>query len=187
MRRSITAGLAFSLIFGATVTTVAQDPSPSFSAVPSPVIEEEASMRISSPAFEDEGDIPSQFTCDGEDISPALLIEELPFEAVSLVLVMDDPDAPVGTWDHWIAYDIEPLTEIPQAVETLGTAGTNSWGNTGYGGPCPPSGTHRYFFQLFAVDAVLGWEEGADKTTVLEAIHDHILAEASLLGFYTRE
>ena len=93
MRRSITAGPAFSLIFGATVTTVAQDPSPSFSAVPSPVVEEEVSMRISSPAFEDEGDIPSQFTCDGEDTSPPLLIEELPLEAVSLYAKIVQPDA----------------------------------------------------------------------------------------------
>ena len=99
---------------------------------------------------------------------------------------MDDPDAPVGTWDHWVAYDIEPLSEIPEAVEALGTTGTNSWGNTGYGGPCPPSGTHRYFFQALALDARLGWEEGADKTSVLEAIHDHVLAEATLLGFYGR-
>lgn len=143
-------------------------------------------MRITSPAFEDEGDIPSRFTCDGDDISPPLRIEDLPADAVSLVLVMDDPDAPVGTWDHWLAYDIEPLSEIPEAAESLGTAGTNSWGNIGYGGPCPPSGTHRFFFQLFALDRELGWEPGADKTSVLEAIHDHVLAEASLLGFYSR-
>lgn len=144
-------------------------------------------MHLTSGAFEHEGMIPERYTCDGLDVSPPLTLRDMPGAAVTLVLVMDDPDAPGGTWDHWIAYDIEPLTEIPQAVETLGTAGTNSWGNTGYGGPCPPSGTHRYFFQLFAVDAVLGWEEGADKMTVLEAIHDHILAEASLLGFYARE
>ena len=144
-------------------------------------------MRISSPAFEDEGDIPPQYTCDGDDVSPPLMLEDVPAEAVSLVLAMDDPDAPVGTWDHWVAYDIEPRTEIPEAVEELGTLGTNSWGNIGYGGPCPPSGTHRYFFQLFALDAELGWEPGADKTTVLEAIHDHVIDEAALLGFYGRE
>ena len=144
-------------------------------------------MRISSTAFEDEGDIPQLYTCDGDDISPPLLIEDVPPGTASLVLVMDDPDAPMGTWDHWVASDIEPLTDIPEGVEELGTAGTNSWGNAGYGGPCPPSGTHRYFFQAFALDARLGWEPGADKTSVLEAIHDHTLAEASLLGFYSRE
>ena len=144
-------------------------------------------MRISSPAFEDEGDIPARFTCAGEDISPPLLLEDVPPEAVSLVLVMDDPDAPMGTWDHWVAYDIEPLAEVPAGIGSLGTAGTNSWGRTGYGGPCPPSGTHRYVFQLFALDRRIGWEEGADKTSVLEAIHEHVLAEASLLGFFSRE
>ena len=144
-------------------------------------------MRISSPAFEDEGDIPARFTCAGEDISPPLLLEDIPPEAVSLVLVMDDPDAPMGTWDHWVAYDIEPLAEVPAGIGSLGTAGTNSWGRTGYGGPCPPSGTHRYVFQLFALDRRIGWEEGADKTSVLEAIHEHVLAEASLLGFFSRE
>ena len=144
-------------------------------------------MRISSPAFEDEGDIPRRHACDGENVSPPLVLEDVPPEAVTLVLVMDDPDAPMGTWDHWVAYDIAPLTEIPEAVEALGTAGSNSWGDIGYGGPCPPGGAHRYHFQVFALDARLGWEQGADKTSVLEAIHDHVLAEASLLGFYSRE
>ncbi len=144
-------------------------------------------MRISSPEFEDEGDIPARFTCAGEDISPPLLFEDVPADAVSLVLVMDDPDAPMGTWDHWVAYDIEPLSEVPAGIGSLGTSGTNSWGRTGYGGPCPPSGTHRYYFQLFALDRRLGWEEGADKTSVLEAIHEHVVAEASLLGFFSRE
>jgi hypothetical protein len=144
-------------------------------------------MRITSTAFESEGDIPERYTCDGEDISPPLAIEDLPPETVSLVLVVDDPDAPAGTWDHWVAYDIPPLTEIPEAVGSLGTAGTNSWGRTGYGGPCPPRGTHRYFFVLYALDTELGWEPGADKGDVLEAIHDHILAEATLLGLYSRD
>jgi Raf kinase inhibitor-like YbhB/YbcL family protein len=144
-------------------------------------------MRLTSSAFEHEDLIPTRFTCDGRDISPPLELHELPADAVSLVLVMDDPDAPGGTWDHWVAYDIPPRSEIPKAVESLGTPAANSWGDATYGGPCPPSGTHRYIFGLFALDAELGWEPGADKTTVLEAIHDHVLAEASLLGFYSRE
>jgi hypothetical protein len=187
MRRSIIPGLALSSLLGLATAAAAQDASPDLTPEPSPAPQEEVSMLISSPAFEDEGDIPAKHTCDGDDISPPLLIEDLPAETVSLVLVVDDPDAPVGTWDHWVAYDIESLTEIPEGVEELGTPGTNSWGNTGYGGPCPPSGTHRYFFAAYALDVELGWEAGADKTTVLEAIHDHILAEASLLGFYSRE
>jgi Raf kinase inhibitor-like YbhB/YbcL family protein len=182
--------LALVITTPAAVSAVeSSSPDPSSSPAPeaSPAAVEVPSMRITSPAFEDEADIPVLYTCDGADISPPLQIEDLPPETVSLVLVMDDPDAPVGTWDHWVAYDIAPTLEIPEADEELGTSGTNSWENTGYGGPCPPSGTHRYIFGLFALDAELGWEPGADKTTVLEAIHDHVLAEASLLGFYSRE
>jgi Raf kinase inhibitor-like YbhB/YbcL family protein len=149
--------------------------------------EEGVDMRISSPAFEDEGDIPALYTCDGDRISPPLVFEDVPEDAVSLVLLVDDPDAPAGTWDHWVAYDIEPVGEVPAGVTSLGTAGTNSWGRTGYGAPCPPNGTHRYFFQLYALDRWLGWEEGVDKTSVLDFIHDHVIAEASLLGFYSRE
>ena len=144
-------------------------------------------MRITSTAFEHEGDVPVRHTCDGEDISPPLTIEDLPAETVSLVLVMDDPDAPMGTWDHWVAYDIEPLTQIPEGVEELGTPGLNSWGHTGYRGPCPPGGTHRYIFTVYALDATIGWEPEADRTSVVGAIHDNVLAEASLMGFYSRD
>lgn len=144
-------------------------------------------MRITSTAFEHEGDIPAQYTCDGLDISPPLSIEDLPAGTVSLVLVMDDPDAPTGTWDHWVAYDIEPTTEIPEDVQELGTPGTNSWDRAGYGGPCPPRGTHRYVFAVYALDTTLDWEPGADKASVLGQIHDHVLAEATLLGFYSRD
>jgi hypothetical protein len=187
MKRSVLAGLVVSLAVLAIALVMSQGSSPSPSVALSPAIEQEVSMRISSPAFEDEGDIPAQYTCDGDDISPALLLEDVPDDTVSLVLVMDDPDAPSGTWDHWVVYDIAPLTEIPEDVQELGTAGANSWGDKGYGGPCPPSGTHRYFFRAFALDIRLGWEEGVDKTSVLEAIHGHVLTEATLLGFYSRE
>ena len=99
---------------------------------------------------------------------------------------MDDPDAPGGVWDHWIAYDIPTGTEIPEAVASLGTAGTNSWGRTGYSGPCPPSGTHRYFFAVYALDTNLGLGSGADKAQVLDALSGHVLAEATLMGRYSR-
>lgn len=186
MRSTYAFGVALSLLVVSALPAAGQSPSPSIDPQASP-IPEEVSMRISSTAFEHEDDIPTQYTCDGADISPPLLLEEVPAETVTLALVMDDPDAPMGTWDHWVAYDIPPLTEIPEAVEALGTPGTNSWENTGYGGPCPPSGTHRYFFKVFALDVELGWEAGADKITVIEAIHDHVLDEATLLGFYSRD
>jgi Raf kinase inhibitor-like YbhB/YbcL family protein len=146
----------------------------------------ETTMRLTSPAFEDEGDIPARYTCDGEGVSPALAIEELPPETVSLVLTVEDPDAPAGTWDHWVAYDIEPRTDIPEAVEALGVPGDNSWGRSGYGPPCPPSGIHRYVFTVYALDATLDWDPGADKESVVGAIHDHVIEEATLLGFYER-
>jgi Raf kinase inhibitor-like YbhB/YbcL family protein len=166
-----------------------EDPSPAPSAAASvdPTVTEEAGMRITSTAFEPEGDIPVEYTCEGLDISPPLTIEDLPPGTVSLALVMDDPDAPAGTWDHWVEYDIEPVTEIPEDVEGLGTPGTNSWERSGYRGPCPPSGVHRYFFTVYALDTELGLEPGADKATVLAATHGHVLEEASLLGFYSRD
>jgi Raf kinase inhibitor-like YbhB/YbcL family protein len=168
------------LVVGACAGEVEQATPPA--ATPS----EETSMRLMSTAFEHEGDIPTRFTCDGDDLSPALTILDIPPDAVSLALVMDDPDAPRGTWDHWVAYDIAPLEQVPENVASLGTPGTNSWGRTGYGGPCPPSGTHRYIFTVYALDARLGLEPGADKAAVLDALADHVLAEAILMGRYSR-
>jgi len=169
------------LVLGAWSGVDAEQPTPQASATG-----EEALMRLTSAAFEHEGEIPQRYTCDELDVSPALTIHELPAGAVSLVLVMDDPDAPGGTWDHWIAYDIAPAHEIAEDVDSLGTPGTNSWGRTGYGGPCPPNGTHRYFFTVYALDTELALEPGADKATVLDALADHVLAEAVLMGLYSR-
>jgi hypothetical protein len=197
MKRTIALGTSLLLLTGLGVGAMAQGPSQSPNPSPRPEVSlpsepkvsrqrEEVTMRIESSAFEHEGDIPAQYTCDGLDVSPPLIIHDLPADTASLVLIMDDPDAPMGTWDHWIEYDIPPATEIPEAVASLGTPGTNSWDRTGYGGPCPPNGTHRYFFVVYALDTKLGWKPGADKGAVLEAIHDHALAEATLLGFYSR-
>jgi Raf kinase inhibitor-like YbhB/YbcL family protein len=147
---------------------------------------EEGSMRLTSTAFEHEGSIPATFTCDGPDVSPALSIEDIPAGTVSLALVMDDPDAPRGTWDHWVVFDIPTDARIPEGVAELGTPGSNSWGHTGYGGPCPPGGTHRYFFVAYALDTRLGLAPGADKAAVLDAIEGHVLAEATLMGRYSR-
>lgn len=130
--------------------------------------------------------IPARHTCDGADVSPELAIADIPEGTVCLVLVVDDPDAPVGTWDHWVAYDIPVTTTVPEGARSLGTPGRNSWRRTGYGGPCPPFGEHRYFFRVYALDARLGLPEGAGKKRVLEAVQGHVLAEASLMGRYSR-
>lgn len=143
-------------------------------------------MRITSSAFADGETIPTRYTCDGQDISPPLVITDAPPGTESLTLIVDDPDAPVGTWDHWVAFDIAPTVEIPEDVGQIGTAGTNSWGRTGFGGPCPPSGVHRYFFKLFALDVTLGLQEGADKAEVMAALEGHVLAEATMIGRYGR-
>ncbi|MEN8113566.1 MAG: YbhB/YbcL family Raf kinase inhibitor-like protein [Actinomycetota bacterium] len=154
------------------------------SATTAPSMTEGASMELTSPAFGHEEPIPSRYGCDGENISPELTIAGVPPAASSLVLIMDDPDAPAGTWDHWVAYDIEPTGTVPEDVGVFGTAGLNSWKQTGYGGPCPPSGTHRYFFRILALDAELGLAEGATKAEVLAAAEGHVLAEAVLMGTY---
>ncbi len=144
-------------------------------------------MKLTSPEFSHNGNIPSELTCDGSDISPALIISDVPPNAKSLVMIVDDPDAPVGTWDHWIVFNIPPSTiQIPKGTEPEGTAGKNSWGRTGYGGPCPPSGTHRYFFKLYALDIVLNLPQGAAKKELERAMEGHILAQAQLMGRYKR-
>ena len=143
-------------------------------------------MELSSSAFASGETIPARHTCDGADVSPALAIEDMPQGIVRLALIMDDPDAPRGTWDHWVAYDIPVTATVPEGVRSLGTAGRNSWQRTGYGGPCPPSGVHRYYFRVYALDAPLGLGEGAGKRQVLEAMKGHILAEATLMGRYSR-
>lgn len=146
----------------------------------------ETSMQLTSPAFSNEGTVPKRYTCDGADVSPPLQLTNVPTNTVSMVLIMDDPDAPVGVWDHWVAYDIEPRQEIAEDVTTLGTPGVNSWDRPGYGGPCPPGGTHRYFFTVYALDTMLGLDAGAGKAEVLAALEDHVLAQATLMGLYSR-
>ncbi len=143
-------------------------------------------MRLSSPAFASGEAIPARHTCDGRDVSPPLVIEDIPQGTACLALIMDDPDAPAGTWDHWVAYDIPVTATVPEGVRSLGVAGRNSWRRTGYGGPCPPSGEHRYYFRVYALDARLGLREGAGKGQVLEAMKGHVLAEATLMGRYSR-
>ena len=150
-------------------------------------------MKITSPAFSQGQPIPTQFTCDGENVSPALVFEDIPAEAKSLALICDDPDAPVGVWDHWLLYNIPATaTGLPQniAPEIMlpdgATHGLNSWRNVGYGGPCPPSGTHRYYFKLYALDAKLNLKAGVDKGALARAMDGHVLTEARLMGTYSR-
>jgi len=143
-------------------------------------------MRLTSPAFSDGGEIPPLYTCDGEDVSPPLEIAEIPEGTASLALVMDDPDAPGRTFVHWVAYDIDPAARIGEAA-AVGTGGLNHFGTKVYGGPCPPSGTHRYVFKLYALDRKLGRQPGLNKEQLLEAIEGHILARAELTGLYRRE
>jgi Raf kinase inhibitor-like YbhB/YbcL family protein len=143
-------------------------------------------MEVTSSAFPHEGQIPVRYTCDGDDVSPPLSLSDLPEGTQALAIIMDDPDAPGGTWDHWIAFDIPVTTEIPEDVGSIGTAGRNSWGRLGYGGPCPPVGTHRYFFRVYALDNGLGLGEGTTKDQVLAAMDGHVLATGTLMGRYAR-
>jgi Raf kinase inhibitor-like YbhB/YbcL family protein len=150
-------------------------------------------LEITSSAF-DEGElIPEKYTCDGEDVSPHLSWTQLPKEAESVVLICDDPDAPMGTWVHWVLFGLSPdILELPEGIspekEVLGGAkhGLNDFHRYGYGGPCPPGGTHRYFFKLYAVDTHIDLNAVSTKSEVLDAIKGHILTEGKLMGRYSR-
>ena len=152
-------------------------------------------LDIKSTAFGEGNSIPKQYTCDGADISPQLSWSQPPEGTGSMVLICDDPDAPMGTWVHWVLYGLSPDTleiseNIPDDKEVLGGAkhGVNDFHKYGYGGPCPPGGTHRYFFKLYAVDTeVVDLDPGATKDEVLVAIKGHVLAEGQLMGRYSRQ
>lgn len=144
-------------------------------------------MELTSPAFEPGDPIPAIFTCFGEGISPELTITNLPEGTVSLALIVDDPDAPGGTWIHWVAFDFPPTDVIPEAIPLLGIGGNNSWGVTGYGAPCPPSSTHRYFFKVYALDGTIELPEGSSKEEVLDAMEGRIIGEAVLMGRVTKQ
>lgn len=143
-------------------------------------------MKLTSPVFEHNGVIPEQYTCDDQDINPPLAIENVPAEAVSLALIVYDPDAPGGAWDHWIVWNIPPDTTEIAEDSVPGVQGRNGWSRADYGGPCPPRGTHRYFFKLCALDKKLDLKPGAGKAAVEKAMHGHVLARAELIGRYER-
>ena len=142
-------------------------------------------MKILSPEFENKGFIPSKFTCQGENISPTLIIEELPNGAESLALIVDDPDASVGTWVHWVVFDIPLITRIEEN-SIPGKQGRSDSGRNDYGGPCPPTGTHRYFFKIYALDKMLNLSEGITKKELVKAMEGHILGQAELIGLYKK-
>jgi len=153
-------------------------------------------LSLSSSAFTDQGEIPSRFTCEGDDVSPALAWSGVPAGTKSLALVVDDPDAPDPsapkmTWVHWVVYDMPPgTTALAEAVKTLppgSREGLNDWKRTGYGGPCPPIGRHRYFHKLYALDAVLGDLETPIRAALEQAMKGHVLAEAQIVGTYQKK
>lgn len=146
-------------------------------------------IKLSSNSFADGEMIPRRYTCDDEDLSPHLAWSDVPAGAASLALIADDPDAPAGTWVHWVLYNLPPeISELPEGVESMiGVQGKNDFGRLGYGGPCPPRGkVHRYYFKLYALDTLLDLREGATKPRLLQAMEAHILAQGEWMGRYRR-
>jgi len=160
-------------------------------------------MKLTSSEFSHNQAIPSKYTCDGENVNPPLAISGVPENTKSLALIMDDPDAPAGTWVHWTVWNINPEisgigeNETPSSASPFDEAsrldpgfasqGQTSFGKQGYGGPCPPSGTHRYFFKLYALDATLSLSQSAIKEDIEKAMEGHILDKSELIGLYSRK
>ena len=151
------------------------------------------SLTITSSAFSQGAAIPVQYSCKGRDVSPPLAWSDPPAGTKSFALIVDDPDAPVGTWVHWVLYNIPPTARgLPEASATEAALadgslnGRTSAGSPGYHGPCPPSGTHRYFFKLYALDSMLSLPSSADKARLLEAVQGHILAQGELMGTFSK-
>ena len=146
-------------------------------------------MQLKSPAFSQNGVVPAKYTCDGQNISPPLQIAETPENAKSLVLICDDPDAPGKTWTHWTVWNIDPTTtEIIEGKTPAGSIqGVTDFGEVGYGGPCPPSGEHRYFFKLYALDTDLALSYQAKKEDIEKAMEGHVIDQAQLTGVYSRK
>jgi Raf kinase inhibitor-like YbhB/YbcL family protein len=143
------------------------------------------SLKIGSSAFSNKEDIPQKYTCEGENINPPITIENIPSGTKSITLIIDDPDAPHGTFDHWIIWNIRPTKMIVENTAP-GIEGKNSFGTTNYNGPCPPEGKHRYFFKVYALDTLLNVNAGADKKAIEKAMEDRILAKGELVGHYKK-
>ena len=143
-------------------------------------------LKISSQAFENNGVIPVKYTCDGDDVNPPLNIEGIPEKAESLVLIVDDPDAPIQTWVHWVVWNIPPTGRIEEK-SVPGIEGMNSFKRRSYGGPCPPFGTHRYFFKVYVSDTKLDLNPNSSKKDVERAIEGHVLAKGEIIALYSRK
>jgi Raf kinase inhibitor-like YbhB/YbcL family protein len=143
-------------------------------------------MELKSPEFKDNQFIPTKFSCEGQDINPALIIADIPQKARSLALIVDDPDAPMGTWVHWVVFDIPVISKIEEN-SLPGKPGINSAAERKYHGPCPPFGVHRYFFKLYALDMILNLKDGVNKEQLEKAMQGHILADAQLVGLYKKK
>jgi len=145
-------------------------------------------MKLTSPVFENNGNIPARYTCDGENINPPLEISQVPEGAKSLVLIINDPDAPAGDWVHWTVWNISPAAKSisESSVPTGAIQGTTDFGKSGYGGPCPPSGVHHYQFKLYALDEVLNLNLSAKREDVEKVMEGHILEQVLLVGLYKR-
>ena len=150
-------------------------------------------IELTSSAFEQGGTIPKKHTCDGADVSPALKWGAVPKGTRSLALILEDPDAPRGTWVHWVIFNLPPtINNVPEGMPPIAQLangerhGKNDFGKLGYGGPCPPSGTHRYSFRIYALDTVLTLESGTAKKDVAKAMEGHLLAKGELVGRYGR-
>ena len=144
-----------------------------------------ALMEISSPAFPAEGMIPSKYTCDGDNVNPPLNIKKIPSRTKSLAIIVDDPDAPVNTWVHWIAWDI-PVTPIIKENTQVGTEGLNDFQHCGYEGPCPFSGTHRYHFKVYALDTILSLPYGSLVRNLEKSMSEHIIGFGEIVGMYKK-
>jgi Raf kinase inhibitor-like YbhB/YbcL family protein len=166
-----------------------RSPEPSLELPKQKELSEQKIMKLTSPAFGNNQLIPAKYTCDGQDINPPLQISEIPEGAKSLVLIVDDPDAPMGTWDHWIVWNIDPSISLIEenTVPKGAIEGLNDFGKTSYGGPCPPSGTHHYYFKLYALDRTLELDSSVKKKEVEKAMAGAILDQVELIGLYQRE
>jgi Raf kinase inhibitor-like YbhB/YbcL family protein len=147
--------------------------------------QEDEGLRVQSVAFANGGHIPPKYTCEGENVNPPLEVRGYPSGTKSLAIIMEDPDAPRGVYDHWIVWNIPPNESIAEG-SIPGTPGKNSFGNTGYGGPCPPNGSHRYFFRVYALDSNLDLAAGAGKEDLRSAMQGHVVAQGELMAHYKK-
>lgn len=182
--------IAIILIIIIIVVWILLDLKENIAPIEQPIVQQQIkNMRVTSPAFNHQENIPSKYTCDAEDINPPFVFSDVPAEAKSLALIHDDPEATAGTWVHWTMWNIAPDTrEIKENIVPVGAVqGITSFGDYKYGGPCPPSGTHHYRFKVYALDTMLDLPASADAQTLEASMQGHILARAELVGLYKRK